>query len=72
MDAKVAVAGYMNSSKKLQLKIMTLDDAVSLLKSYRHFDYKPEQIESLKKSIMSPKGHFVEFNEVKFRLLKVD
>ena len=69
---KVAVAGYMTSSKKLQLKIMTLDEAVSLIKSYRHFDYTLDQIEKLKKSIMSPKGHFVEFNEVKFRLLKVD
>ena len=39
---KIAVAGYMTSAKKLQLKIMSLDEAVYLVKSHRHFDYTPE------------------------------
>jgi len=39
---KIAVAGYMTNTKKLQLKIMSLDETVDMLKSYRHFDYTPE------------------------------
>jgi hypothetical protein len=39
---KIAVAGYLTSAKKLQLKVMSLDEAVDMLKSYRHFAYTPE------------------------------
>jgi len=39
---KIAVAGYMKNTNKLQLKIMSLDEAVYLVKSNRHFDYTPE------------------------------
>ena len=69
---KIAVAGYMKNTNKLQLKIMTLDEAVYLVKSHRHFDYTPEQLDKLKKDIVNPKGYFISFNEVMFRMLKVD
>ena len=69
---KIAVAGYMTSAKKLQLKIMSLDEAVDMLKSYRHFAYTPEQLDKLKKDIINPKGYFVSFNGIMFRMLKVD
>ena len=69
MNDKIAVAG--TDGKKLQLKLMALDEAVAMLNSYRHFDYTEEQKEKLRKAIVSPKGYFVEFNGIKFRLLKV-
>ena len=69
---KIAVAGYMPSAKKLQLKVMSLDEAVNMLKSYRHFDYTPEQLDKLKKDIVNPKGYFVQFNGIMFRMLKVN
>ena len=50
---------------------MTLDDAVAMLRSYRHYDYTEEQKKKLREAIVSPKGYYVEFPDAKFRMLKI-
>lgn len=58
---KFAVAGYDRDRKKLAVKVLDLNEVVDLLKSCRHYDYEPEQLERLKKDLVHPKGHYVDF-----------
>lgn len=68
---KFAVAGYDRNRQKLVVKVLDLKEVIDLLKSCRHYDYEPEQIERLKKDLMNPKGHYVDFQTMQFRILKI-
>jgi len=61
MEDKFAVAGYDRRMQKLAVKVLDLDGVVDLLKSCKHYGYEPEQLERLKKDLVHPKGHYVDF-----------
>ena len=69
---KYAVAGYDESKNKLSVKVLSLDEVLSLLKENKHYGYSLEQIEKLKKQLDNPKGYYVDFKTFKFRILKID
>lgn len=71
MEDKFAVAGYDRDKQKLAVKVLSLDGVVDLLKSCKHYGYEPEQLEKLKRDLVSPKGYYVDFKSVQFRILKV-
>ena len=71
MEDKFAVAGYNRDKQKLAVKVLDLNEVVDLLKSCRHYDYEPEQLQKLKKDLLNPKGYYVDFQTVQFRILKV-
>ena len=76
---KYAVAGYDEYKKKLQVKVLSLDEVLDLLKKNKYDGYTQEQIDKLKKKLENPKGYYVDFKSVrfriksvKFRILKID
>lgn len=71
MENKFAVAGYDRDKQKLAVKVLDLDGVVDLLKSCKHYGYEPEQLEKLKKDLVNPKGYYVDFKTMQFRVLKI-
>jgi len=71
MEDKFAVAGYDRDKQKLAVKVLSLDGVVDLLKSCKYYGYEPEQLEKLKKDLLNPKGYYVDFKTMQFRILKV-
>ena len=69
---KYAVAGYDEYKNKLQVKVLSLDKVLDLLKKNKHYGYTPEQIDKLKKDLANPKGYYIDFKNIKFRILKID